>query len=230
MSADRGRSRPRYRGVLFDLDGTLVDSLELILSSYRHTMAEHLGRVPPDEEWLRTMGRPLKEQLREFADSDEGARAMFETYLEHNERHHDRLVRSFPGMREAVGALGSRGYRLAVVTSKLRDQAIREIGTCGLDGHFEVLVCADDVERPKPDPEPVRQAIDRLGLAPGELLFVGDSIYDLQAGDAAGVDTAAALWGPFDREQLAPGQPEYWLETIPELLRLLSASGHPAHG
>ncbi len=213
----------RYRGVLFDLDGTLVDSLELILSSYRHTMAEHLGRVPPDDAWLGTMGMPLRVQLQRFADSPEQLDAMFHTYMTHNAAHHDRLVSRFPGMMEAVSALRDAGFRLGVVTSKIRDHAQRELRSCGLDGLFTALVSADDVTRPKPHPEPVLRGLESLDLEPTAVLFVGDSLYDLQAGRAAGVHTAAALWGPFDRDHLAKGKPDYWLEDIDGLLTLLDA-------
>ena len=211
----------RYRGILFDLDGTLVDSLELILSSYRHSLLTNLGREASDEDWLRTLGRPLRVQMQEFATSPSQLEALIETYLVHNQANHDRLVRSFPGMRDAVSTLRERGYRLGVVTSKLRDNALRELRTCNMDGLFDSIVTASDVERPKPDPQPVEMGLAGLELPAGEVLFVGDSVYDLRSGRAAGVDTAAALWGPFTREQLAPDRPNYWLEGIEELLSLL---------
>lgn len=211
-----------YRGILFDLDGTLVDSIDLILASYRHTMKTHLGRVPPDDEWKSTMGTPLRMQLESFASTPEQAESMFHTYIEHNEANHERLIRPFPGMRDAAVALRDAGYRLGVVTSKLGANAERELRTCGLDGLFDDMISATDVRRPKPDPEPVVLSLRSLDLAAADALLVGDSIYDLQAGRAAGVDTAAALWGPFDRETLADGRPDYWLDTIDQLLALLN--------
>lgn len=222
--------KPRYRGILFDLDGTLVDSLDLILSSYRHTMREHLGHVPPDEEWLRTMGMPLRVQLTSFAESPEQLEAMFQTYIEHNQAHHDRLIRLFPGMREVLSTLHRAGYRLGVVTSKIRDNALRELRTSGLDGLFDGLVSANDVQQPKPNPEPVLRALRSLDLPATDVLLVGDSLYDLQAGRAAGVHTAAALWGPFGREYLAAGEPDYWLEHVAELLKLLHVETEEVRG
>lgn len=219
-----------YRGVLFDLDGTLVDSIDLILASYRHTMEVHLGRVPPDEQWKNTMGTPLRQQLQKFADSPEQAEAMFRTYIEHNEANHERLIRPFPGMRQATSALRRAGYRLAVVTSKLGENAERELHSCGLDGLFDGLVSASDVQQPKPHPEPVVLGLQSIELDAAEALLVGDSIYDLLAGRAAGVDTAAALWGPFDRQQLAEGRPDYWLESIEQLLALLSVAAQEGNG
>ena len=210
-----------YSGILFDLDGTLVDTIGLILESYRHTMSQHLGSVPQDAEWLATLGQPLRIQLREFAKSPEQLESMFQTYLEHNQANHERLARSFPGMVEAIAALDRAGYALAVVTSKIRANTDRELASVGLSEFFKVTVTADDVAKPKPDPEPVRVAAERLGLVASEVLMVGDSVFDLRAGRAAGADTAAALWGPFGSHQLAPEKPDYWLHRIDSLLQLL---------
>ena len=210
-----------YRGILFDLDGTLVDTLQLILESYRYTMRTHLGEALPDERWLRTMGRPLKVQLQEFAETPEQAEAMFQTYLDHNEENQERLIRSFPGVKETVEELLRSGYRVGIVTSKITENAWRELRSCRLDDLFETVIGATDVENPKPHPEPVLRGLEAIGCAPGETLLVGDSVYDLQSGRAAGVDTAAALWGPFDRETLAESEPDYWLTDIGELSDLL---------
>lgn len=221
---------PTYRAILFDLDGTLVDTIGLILSSYRHTMAEHLGQVPPDEEWLFTLGRPLRIQLQKFAGSQEQLDSMFSTYLEHNQANYEQLVRSFPGMRDAIGTLKRAGYLLGVVTSKIRPNTDRELAAVGLADFFDTTITADDVANPKPHPEPVLIAAKRLGCEPGQTLFVGDSVFDLQAGRAAGAHTAAALWGPFDRRHLASERPDYWLERIDSLLSLLGLTSGDSYG
>jgi pyrophosphatase PpaX len=215
---------PVYRTVLLDLDGTLIDSEELILGSFRHTMEQHLGRMPPDEAWLESMGRPLVTQLREFARGPEEAEAMLATYQEHHASRHDELLRSFPEIREVVVDLGRAGLALGIVTSKLRENALRGLKRCGFElGWFQSIVTASDVERHKPDPTPVRKALEEMGEEePGRALFVGDSIHDLRAGRRAGTATAAALWGPYDRERLAPGEPDHWLGEPGELRELLS--------
>ncbi len=210
--------------LLLDLDGTLIDSSELILASYRHTMREHLGEAPPDSEWLEGMGRTLRAQLRRFASSEEEAHAMVETYREHNHRVHDRLVRTFGDVSETLSDLHRRGVPMGIVTSKARRGVEMGVEACGLDPDwFRTVVTADDVERPKPHPEPVLLALRDIGESmpgrpdPAATTFVGDSIHDLRAGRAAGVKTAAALWGPYDREELAPGGPDHWLESVQEL-------------
>lgn len=213
-----------YRTVLLDLDGTLIDSEELILSSFRHTMERHLGRVPPDEAWLASMGRPLLTQLREFAPHPGQAESMMATYLEHNARVHDELLRPFPGVREIVIQLRRHGYALGIVTSKRRENTLRGLARCGFDrAWFAAIVTATDVESHKPDPTPVVRALAEIGEErPDRALFVGDSIHDLHAGRRAGTATAAALWGPYDRERLAPGEPDHWLGVPDDLRRLLS--------
>jgi len=214
------------RTVLFDLDGTLIDSESLILHSYRHTMREHLGRELPDARWLETMGQPLEAQLLDFARDAGEAEAMLATYLEHNEAIHDELLRPFPGVRDYVAGLAGRGVRLGIVTSKRRRNALRGLEVCGFElTWFAAVVTATDVERHKPDPEPVVRALDEAGEGePGRALFVGDSVHDLRAGRAAGTRTGAALWGPYDRPTLAPGEPDLWLEAIFELDRVLAGT------
>lgn len=210
------------RGVFFDLDGTLADTVELILRSFRHTMETHLGEVLPDERWIAGMGTPLVAQLRTFARSDAEAEAMLETYTVFQERVHDEMVRPFPGALEVVRALAAAGVPVAVVTSKRGRVARRTMEVCGLWGCVELVVSADDVSRGKPDPEPVHRALGFLGLdgAPQEVVFVGDSPFDLRAGRAAGTRTAAVSWGPFAREALEAERPDYFLERMDELLAL----------
>jgi pyrophosphatase PpaX len=209
--------------VLFDLDGTLIDSIELIRRSYRHTMEVHTGSIPEEEFWLAGLGRPLTWQFSNFSDDPEEIQSMIDTYREHNMFHHDDLVRGYPGLLEAVSELKSGGLRLGVVTSKLHSAARRGLNHCGYDGLFDVLIGADDVDRPKPDPEPVLRALEMLNATAQKTFFVGDSPHDISAGRAAGVRTAAALWGPFPRASLEPERPDRWLvdpKDVASLLRM----------
>ena len=205
-------SKLPFRTYLFDLDGTLIDSVELILRSYRHTVEVHLGTVPPDEVWLQGMGTPLRRQMEGLTEDAEVVEAMINTYREYNREHHDALVSEFPGARRVVESLNRLGAKLGVVTSKFGRGARRGLAVCGMEGMFPVVVGADDVDRHKPDPAPVRLALERLGAEAGETIFIGDSPHDLAAGRAAGVSTGAALWGPIARRLLAPYEPDFWLE------------------
>ena len=205
---------------LFDLDGTLIDSIELILRSYRHTMRLHRGHEPSDDVWMQGLGTPLWVQFRHFTEDPAEIEAMVATYRAYNLAHHDELVRPYAGVVEAVLALRDQGKTLGLVTSKMRGGAVRGLKVAGLEDAFQVIVGADEVTHPKPHPEPVLTALERLGAPAAGAVFVGDSRHDVECGRAAGVKTAAVLWGPFDRSHLADLDPDYWLETPADLTLL----------
>lgn len=208
----------RFDAVLFDLDGTLLDSVALILASYQHTLAAHGLPPVPDETILAGMGIPLEAGFaRSIGDAEEIAR-MVTTYRAHNLELHDSMVQPYPGVSEVVRALRERGGRLAVVTSKRREGTERGLSKLGLRECFDALVCSDDVSRAKPHPEPVHLALERLGgVDPERAVFVGDSTHDMEAGRAAGVHTAAVLWGPFSRAALEPTSPSTFVRDAAEL-------------
>jgi len=211
-----------WRAVLFDLDGTLADTVPLILRCFRHTMKTHLGRELPDEVWVRQIGKPLRVSMRDFASDADEAKRMVDTYLTFQRLVHDGMVRAFPGAPETVAALRARDVRLGVVTSKTREMTVRTLGCCGLNDAFEVVVTADDVDLGKPDPEPVLKALDQIGLGERaeEVLFIGDSPHDFAAGRAAGVRTAAVPWGPFSRADLEAAEPDHWTDDWSGILTL----------
>jgi len=207
---------------LFDLDGTLIDSIELILRSYRHTMRVHRREVPSDDVWMRGLGTPLWVQFRHFTDDPSEIEAMVATYRAYNLAHHDELVRPYAGVVDAVRGLQGPGRALGLVTSKLRSGALRGLKAAALESAFDVIVGADEVTHPKPHPEPVLRALERLAAPAAGAVFIGDSRHDLECGRAAGVKTAAVLWGPFDRAHLEDLEPDYWLER-PQDISLLTS-------
>ena len=185
---------PRPRIILFDLDGTLIDSVRLILDSYHHTMRSHGLPARSDDHWLHGLGTPLSAQLAEWGDDPDTLMALIATYREYNLEHHDRMVTVYPGIVEVVRAIREAGVSTGLVTSKNRNGALRGLGVAGLVDMMDVLVCADEVDNPKPHPEPVEKAVRLLDGNPVQTIYVGDSIHDMQSGRAAGVRTAAALW------------------------------------
>ena len=210
----------RFPVVLFDFDGTLVDSVRLILESYHHTMRVHGLPRHSDAFWVAGLGTPLRVQFRRFTCDEEKVQELIATYREWNLAHHDAMVTAYPGAVEAVRALRARGSRLGIVTSKNRHGLEKGLTLCGFDGCFDVLVTSDDLEASKPSPEPVLTALARLGAEPGNTLFIGDSPHDIAAGRDAGTTTAACLWGPFAREQLAAERPDHWLASFSDLASL----------
>ena len=211
---------PGYSTVLFDLDGTLIDSTELIMTSFRHTMRTHLETVPSEAEWRSGFGTPLRPQLARFARDPADVEAMVETYRSYQQIHHDRLVSPFPDVVRVVARLAASKIALGIVTSKNRAATLHGLRHCGLAEYFEVVVSSDDVTSHKPEPAPVIEALAQLDRSAHGAVFIGDSPFDCMAGHAAGVSTAAALWGPFARADLQPHEPHHWLERPEQILDL----------
>jgi pyrophosphatase PpaX len=212
---------PSPRPVLFDLDGTLIDSVRLILDSYHHVTREHGLPQRTDDEWLAGLGTPLTTQFRQYMADETLMQELIKTYRAYNLAHHDQRVTIYPGVLDLLVEIKRRGHPTALVTSKNRAGAERGLNLVGLRPYFDVLVGADDVTNAKPDPEPVHLALQRLGVSGEGALFIGDSTHDVHAGNAAGVATVAVLWGPFSREHIAPSAPTYWVSAPHEILALL---------
>jgi pyrophosphatase PpaX len=213
----------RYHTLLFDLDGTLIDSVQLILDSYHHTLRVHGIPARSDDDWLRGVGTPLRVQFAEWDDGSGMIEALVATYREYNLANHDSMVTVYDGIAEMLQAVRAAGHRTALVTSKNRQGALRGLDLTGLTPYIEELVCADDVVNPKPHPEPVEMALRLLGVGPERAVFFGDSVHDMHSGRAAGVKTAAVLWGPFGRADLEPSNPDHWIERPQEILQLIGA-------
>jgi pyrophosphatase PpaX len=207
--------------ILFDLDGTLIDTIELLLSSVRHAFRGRTERVPTEAEWVAGIGTPLVTQLRPYAATEAELGTLVEGYRSYQREHHDRLTRCYGGVLETVTRLRDQGHPLGVVTSKGDEIASRSLAHVGLAPLMDTVVGCDSCTRHKPDPEPVLVALDRLGYGPEEALFLGDSPHDMASGNAAGVITVAALWGPFTRAMLEPTAPDYYLDRIEELPALV---------
>jgi pyrophosphatase PpaX len=209
-----------FGAYLFDLDGTLIDSIALILASFHHTRQAHFGDRLPDDDYLATLGMPLRDSFAKMTTEAAPVEALVRTYVDFNLAKHDSMVTAYEGIVPVVHTLHERGARLAIVTSKMGNTAERGLRIAGLEGEFELIVSADDVTRGKPDPEPVLLALSKLGCSADETLFVGDSPHDVESGNAAGVRTAAATWGPFTRAALERARPTFWVDHPREILAL----------
>jgi pyrophosphatase PpaX len=208
--------------VLFDLDGTLIDTVELILTSFRYATTQVLGAPLPDELLMRNVGVPLISQMREF--SPEHADELLRVYREHNAAHHDAMARAYPGTEEVLRLLQTLGMQMGVVTSKGTTMTRRGLDVFGLGPFFDVVVTADDVDRHKPDPHPLEEAARGLGVDVSRCAYVGDSPHDMQAAIAAGAVSVAALWGAFPREAVLEPGPEFALDSIRDLPLLLAGA------
>ena len=200
---------------MFDLDGTLIDSIGLILESFRHATATVLAESPPDEVMMRDVGLPLARQMRDI--SEEHAEELLRAYREHNARMHDELVREYPETGDTLLWLVTKGFRLGVVTSKLQSLARRGLELFDLARFFDVVIGADDVTVHKPDPHPLCVAAQTLGVPIERCAYVGDSVHDMAAARAAGCLAVAVTWGIGSREQLVNAGAERVIERMGEL-------------
>jgi pyrophosphatase PpaX len=211
----------RFRTVLFDLDGTLVDSGAIILASFRHATLTVLRREIPDAELLAAVGGPgLREQM-EALDS-ERAEELIEVYSAHNAGLHDGL-QPCAGVLDALRTLRDEGRMLGVVTAKRRATLALAFEVLPeLAEFFEVTVGAEDTERHKPHPAPLLAALERLGADASDAVYVGDSPFDVQAAKAAGTGSVAVTWGRIhSRERLEREGPDAVVDTVEELLAAL---------
>ena len=208
--------------VIFDLDGTVVDTVALIRASFRHASREVLGRELPDDVLLAGVGQPLMTQMRALDKAH--AQELYDVYREHNHRVHDEMIAGFAGMEAALGRLKAAQRRLAIVTSKSADTTAMAFRAVELRDYFDVVVTASDTAAHKPSPEPVLLALERLGAAPERAVYVGDAPVDIAAGKAAGVATIAVTWGVFSRAALAAAAPDFTVAT-PDALADLCLDG-----
>lgn len=210
----------RFPVVLFDFDGTVIDSGSIIIASMRHATTTVLGRDIPDEELGRAVGGSgLIEQMR-LLDS-ERVDELVACYREHNEPLHAELVEC-AGMTGVLTILKEQGRRLGVVTAKRRETVALAFSYLPLEQFFDVVVGSDDTERHKPDPQPLQHALERLGADRDDAVYVGDSPFDIRAAKGAGMHSIAVTWGGIHpRERLEAEEPDAVVETAEELLAAL---------
>ncbi len=213
--------------VLFDLDGTLIDTVPFVLACQRH--AFH-GRslAPTDAQWVAGMGTPLHVQMAEFAEGPEDVQALVARYRKFWNEHHDRMTRCFPGVLETVSALSAAGHPMGIVTAKTEHGALRSLRLTGLLPFLGAVVCADSCARCKPHPEPVLLALQRLGAPAERAVMLGDSVHDLVAARAAGVAPLAAGWGAVSSGELLAAGALRVLRDIRELPAVLAQLGAAA--
>lgn len=206
--------------VLFDLDGTIIDTNELIIESFLHALK---GVVPDSfsrEDIIPKMGLTLKDQFQIFSGREE-VDDLMRIYRTYNLSRHDEMVTLFPGVAEAIPQLRAQGLKLGVVTTKMRDSSERALKLLGIYDAMDVIVTLDDVENAKPHPEPVLKAIRALGSEPEAALMVGDSVADIQSAIAAGAVPVGVAWSLKGEEVLKDAGAKYILRDMKQLFTII---------
>ncbi len=210
-----------FKYVVFDVDGTMVDTEEAVVFAYQSVIYKKHGRYFTEEELLKGYGVPTPQSLQRYGFTDiDSAMKDYYNYLVEGFK----LCKTFDGINELLDSLKDMGLPLGVVTSRC-DYEIK-IDNClqGFINKFDAVVCSDDTQKHKPEAEPLLKAMERLGAAPHETIYIGDTLFDRQCAKNAGVKFALALWGSNNADNI---DAEYFLNSPSELLALLKLNNFP---
>lgn len=206
--------------VLFDLDGTIVDTNELIVQSFLHSLEGETPEAITREHIIPNMGRPLIEQMVYFTGREE-VTDVIAKYRSYNLSKHDELVTEFPHVRSVIAELHAKGIQIGIVTSKIRKTTLMGLKLTGLDSYISSIVTIDDVKNAKPDPEGIFRALKELNGRPEETVMVGDSHYDIEAAKNAGVSSVGVSWSWKGRSYLEEFHPDHLIDDMRELLPIV---------
>ncbi len=209
----------RYDTILFDLDGTLLNTRELINRTFIHTF-EHFRpeKVLTDEELDSFFGPSLRQTFSKYSEDEAEIQEMIQYYREYNVSIHDEIVTAFPGAKALIRTLANKGYKLGVVSSKKADLVEHGLELFGMLEKMRIVIGEDDVEHPKPDPEGILRAMEVLHSK--KALYVGDGVGDILAGKNAGIDTIGVLYSD-RKEQIIAAEPTYTIQNLNEILSIL---------
>jgi pyrophosphatase PpaX len=215
----------KLRAVVFDLDGTLLNSIPLIRRTFEQVFAE-FGIPWGDGAVMKTVGLPLRQAAEIYARGRD--EQFLEAYATFYHDHQPEMLDLFPGTLDAVRVLHDSGYRLGLATSKRREPAVDGLILTGLDRYFTHVVAMDDTKRPKPYPDCLLRCLDLLAEDASRAIYVGDSIYDVQTGKNAGTATAGVTWGIASREELGHYRPDVIVDNWMQLLEALDRMNMPS--
>lgn len=211
----------KYKAVLFDLDGTLVDSFRAVFRLFNQVVASRLGRTFTRAEMALYFGPPEPVIIRElFPDVAEHQSVTTQYYRLLREQGHD--IRAYAGIPELLRQLRAQGRHLAIYSSASTEAATIRAGHAGVAELFDEIQGADKVANYKPHPEGVTKLIEHFAVAPHEAIYIGDMPGDVAAGRDAGVATVAVTWGAGERATLAAAQPDFLTDDPKELMAILA--------
>lgn len=206
------------RTLLFDFDGTLLDTNELIIQTFKAVLDENFAGRYEREDILHFIGPSLEQTFTMLA--PERVEELTGKYRALNKIMHDELVEEYDGVSETLRLLKARGMKMAIVSTKRNATIRRGLELMGVSDVFDEIISLDEVKHPKPDPEPILLALERLGVSAEEALMIGDNSHDIEGGKNAGVRTAGVAWSIKGEAFLAGFEPDYMLQHISDLLEL----------
>jgi pyrophosphatase PpaX len=201
--------------LLFDLDGTLIDTNDLIIKSFLHTLEQYFPGEYKRNDVLPFLGPTLDDTFSKI--NPEKVDEMCHVYRTYNKATHDSLVKEFPGVPETIKTLKEAGFKMGIVTSKMSDVAMMGMNLTKLTPYFDTIVAYEHIEKPKPDPEAIYKALDALGSSPEEAIMVGDNGSDILAGKNAGTLTVGVSWSIKGRDFVSSFEPDYMLDKITDI-------------
>lgn len=212
----------KISAVLFDFDGTLLDSSKMILDSWQHTFRTITGKEGDEAMILSSYGEPLDATMKKFFPNEPLDEAI-EIYRDFQRGRFLDMIKIFPDTIELLEALKARGLKLAVVTSRITRTTHLALGKFDMEKYFEKVVTCDDTDRPKPNPEPALIALEALGIPASEAVMIGDSIFDMGCGRNAGTTTVLADWDHVvsDEDKKGKYAPDFVISKPLELLEVL---------
>lgn len=212
----------RITTVLFDFDGTLLDTNELIIQTFQHVLNNHFPNRFSREDIYPFIGPTLMETFHSI-DPDKAVQ-LIQEYREWNIANHDALITEYEGVIETLTALKQQGIKLSIVSTKRNDMIHRGLNVMGAAHLFDEVIGLDDVTNPKPDPEPILLALQRLKSKPEEALMVGDNFHDIEGGKNAGVRTAGVAWSLKGEAFLQTFQPDYMLKRMSDVCDIVNGT------
>ncbi len=209
-----------FEAILFDFDGTVIDTNELIILSYKHAFKTVLGYDISLEEILGLFGRPLLISLQEDYGMENGEK-LYWAFREFNESRHDEIAKPFNGIPETIYEFRNNGFKTGIVTSKRMEMLKRGLKLLNLENSFDVLIAAEDTKEHKPSPEPLICACERLNVKPCNTLYVGDSVFDILCAKNAGVKSCGVGYTLTETDKLYEAGMDFLVDDIPHLLKVL---------
>ncbi|MEW9096183.1 MAG: pyrophosphatase PpaX [Clostridiaceae bacterium] len=207
------------KAILFDLDGTLVNTNELILETFKYVFKNHLNMKVDDKEIVNTFGEPLMGVLERYG--KDRAEELFQAYITYNEEVHDSLIKSIDGVEEGLKLLKETGLKIGIVTSKRRAAALRGLRLFDLEKFMDVIVTPEDTKIHKPHGEPVLKACELLGISPEYALMVGDSHNDILCGQNANAKTCLVKYTALSVEDILKHKPDYVVDSVIDIYNIV---------